>query len=221
MNRAVIFDFDGVLADTEGLHLRAFQVALEPLGFTFTRDDYYSRFIGLSDHDFIETIAVEHGRTLATSDFAAVVEAKSREYWRQLSTGAVLYDAAARTVARLGRRYRLGIASGSFRSEIASILSANQLGSAIPVIVGADDVKKHKPHPDPYEMAVLKLGVNPARAVAIEDTPLGLMSAQAAGLRTIGITTSHELAYLSQADVVVGHLDEITIDLVDGLIGLE
>ena len=219
--RAVVFDFDGVLADTEGLHLRAFQTVLSPLGFALHRDDYFTRFIGLNDQDLVQTIAADHGRPIETIDPAAIIATKSREYWRLMGAGDVLFDAAAAAVNRLAARYKLGIASGSFHDEIAAILTANQLSSAISVVVGADDVARSKPYPDPYATAVKALGVKPSRAVAIEDTPLGLSSAKAAGLHTIGITTSHRADELQIADRVVHHLDEVTIDLVDGLIGLE
>ena len=219
--RAVVFDFDGVLADTEGLHLRAFQTALDPMGFTLDRADYFARFIGLNDHDLVQTIAADHGRSIDSIDYDTIMATKAREYWRLMGAGAVLFDAAASTVNRLAARYRLAIASGSFHDEIDAILTANNLSAAIQVVVGADDVRNSKPHPDPYATAVARLGVRPSRAVAIEDTPLGLSSAKAAGLRTIGITTSHAAGELRMADAVVGHLDEVTIDLVDGLIGLE
>ena len=220
--RAVVFDFDGVLADTEGLHLRAFKTALDPLGFALSRDDYYERFIGFNDHDLVRAIAAEHNRVLKASAYDDIIAIKSREYWRMLKAGDVLYDGAADTVARLGARYRLGIASGAMHNEIEAVLAANGLSSAISVIVGADDVKKGKPSPEPYAAAVAALGVKPSRAVAIEDTPTGLWSAEGAGLRRIGITTSLTAAHLREdADMVVDHLDEVTIELVDGLIGLE
>jgi beta-phosphoglucomutase-like phosphatase (HAD superfamily) len=218
--RAVIFDFDGVLADTEGLHFRAFQSALTVHGLTLDRAEYFSRLVGLNDLDMVEAVARAQQRSLSSQDLDAILSAKAQEYWRQMSAGSVLFDAAASAIARLGARYRLGIASGSFHDEIASILAANQLTSAIGVIVGADDVRRSKPNPEPYASAVSALGVSPARAVAVEDTPIGLNSARAAGLRTIGITTSHPAERLRPADAVIGHLDELTIDLVERLIGL-
>lgn len=219
--RAVIFDFDGVLADTEGLHLRAFQAALTPLGLPLDRDDYFARFVGLNDHDLVKAVSAGHARSLSPADYDAILSAKAREYWRQMSAGTVLFDSAAAAIARLGARYRLGIASGSFHDEIEAILTSNKLIAGIGIIVGADDVARSKPHPDPYASAVAALGVAPSRAVAIEDTPIGLASARAAGLHTIGITTSHPAARLRPADAVVAHLDEVTIDFVERLIGLE
>jgi len=221
-SRAVVFDFDGVLADTEGLHLRAFKTALDPLGFKLSHDDYYERFIGFNDHDLVRAIAAEQNRVLKASAYDDIIAVKSREYWRMLKAGDVLYEGAADAVARLGARYRLGIASGAMHKEIEAVLVANRLSSSISVIVGADDVKKGKPSAEPYLAAVAPLGVKPSRAVAIEDTPTGLWSAEGAGLRRIGITTSLPAAHLREdADTVVDHLDEVTIELVDGLIGLE
>jgi beta-phosphoglucomutase len=219
--RAVIFDFDGVLADTEGLHYRAFQKALMSRGLTLDRADYFGRLVGLNDVDLVRAVSAAHGRALSPDECTAILAAKSQEYWRQMSAGSVLFDSAAAAIARLGARYRLGIASGSFRDEIEAILQANQLLSAIGVIVGADDVRRSKPNPDPYAAAVAALGVEPSRAVAIEDTPIGLASARAAGLRTVGITTSHPATRLWPVDAAVDHLDDITIDFVERLTGLE
>jgi beta-phosphoglucomutase-like phosphatase (HAD superfamily) len=169
----------------------------------------------------VRAVSSAQGRLLSADDCDAILAAKSAEYWRQMNAGSVLFDSAAAAIARLGARYRLGIASGSFHDEIEAILRSNHVLSAIGVIVGADDVPRSKPHPDPYATAVAALGVEPSRAVAIEDTPIGLASARAAGLRTIGITTSHPATRLWPVDAVVGHLDGITIDFVERLIGLE
>ena len=218
--RAVVFDFDGVLADTEGLHLRAFQDALAARGWTLTRADYVARYLGYDDRDMVHAFAEDTRATFSAADIDAILLDKARLYDQRLAAGSVLFDTAAAAIARLGARYRLGIASGSFHGEIAAILAANNLTHAIAVVVGADDVRRSKPAPDPYAAAVEALGVPPSRAVAIEDSQWGLISARAAGLRTIGVTTSHPAGALAHADVVVGGLDDVTAELVDSLLGL-
>jgi beta-phosphoglucomutase len=217
---AVVFDFDGVLADTEGLHLAALQDVFAPRGWTLDRDTYFDRYLGYDDRDLVRAFARHAGLTLAATDINDVLSEKARAYAHRLSTGAVLFPTAPGAIARLGARYRLGIASGSLRDEITAILAGNALLDAIAAIVGADDVERSKPAPDSYAAAVTKLGVAPARAVAIEDSQWGLASARAAGLRTIGITTSYPAHVLNGADHVVHSLDDVTIDLVDSLVDM-
>lgn len=217
---AVVFDFDGVLADTEGLHLRAFQEALAARGWTLNRADYVERYLGYDDRDMVRAFAQDTVAGLSEAEVEAIVLDKARLYDQRLAAGSVLFDTAADAIARLGARYRLGIASGSFHGEIETILAANHLAHAIAVVVGADDVRRSKPAPDPYVAAVEALGVPASQAVAIEDSQWGLLSARAAGLRTIGVTTSHPACALAHADVVVGGLDDVTTELVDSLLGL-
>lgn len=219
--RAVVFDFDGVLADTEGLHLRAFQDALATRGWTLDRADYFKRYLGYDDRGTVRAFAADTGHPLSSTDLDAIVADKVRSYARRLTTGSVLFDTAAGAIARLGARYRLGIASGSLHGEIDAILAANNLAHAITVVIGADDVRRSKPAPDAYAAAVDALGVPAARAVAIEDSRWGLVSARAAGLRTIGVTTSYPPSALDQADAIVRGLDDVTADLIDSLLGLE
>jgi beta-phosphoglucomutase len=217
---AVVFDFDGVLADTEGLHLRAFQEALAARGWTLDRDDYFERYLGYDDRDLILAFAENARLSIGPAEVAALLADKARRYDRRLASGSVLFDGAAEAVGRLGARHRLAIASGSLHGEIASILAANGLTEAIPVVIGADDVQRSKPAPDPYAAAVTALGVRPSAAVAIEDSRWGLLSASAAGLHTIGLTTSYPAGALDHADVIVRGLHEVTTDLVDSLLGL-
>jgi HAD superfamily hydrolase (TIGR01509 family) len=219
--RAVVFDFDGVLADTEGLHLRAFQDVLAVRGWTLDRAVYFERYLGYDDRALVRAVAADAGHPFSTSDLDAIVADKARAYNRRLAAGSVLFDGAAGAIARLGARYRLGIASGSLHDEIDTILTANNLAHSIAVVIGADDVRHSKPAPDAYVAAVDALGVPAARAVAIEDSRWGLVSARAAGLRTIGVTTSYPHSALDQADAIVGGLDDVTVDLIDSLLGLE
>jgi beta-phosphoglucomutase-like phosphatase (HAD superfamily) len=122
-------------------------------------------------------------------------------------------------VARLGARYRLAIASGSLHAEIVRVLEPAGLTPAFQAIVGADHVEQAKPAPDLYLEALARLDVPAARAVAIEDSRWGLAAARAAGMRTIAVTTSYPAATLTSADRVVASLDEISVDVIEQLIG--
>ena len=217
--RAVVFDFDGVLADTEGLHLRAFQDVFAVRGWTLERAEYFDRYLGFDDRELVRAFAADSSRSLSSADEDIIIADKARLYEQRAAAGSILFPGAARTIARLGAAFRLAIASGSLRGEIAAVLAANDLTRAIAAVIGADDVARSKPAPDAYAAAVAALGVAPSDAVAIEDSRWGLVSARAAGLRTIGITTSYPAGALDLADVIVHDLDEVTTDVVDSLLG--
>jgi beta-phosphoglucomutase len=214
---AVVFDFDGVLADTERLHLRAFQDVLALHGRTLDDALYFERYLGYSDRDMFLKLARETSWTLDEPAVDALLASKADRYRHHLAAGDALYASAGACVRCLADRYLLGIASGSMRAEIADILTAGRLRDPFRVIVGADDVTIGKPAPEPYLKAAALLGVDPRSAVAIEDSHWGLESARAAGMRTIAITTTYPASALGAADLVVRSLDEISPDVIDRL----
>ena len=214
---AVVFDFDGVLADTERLHLLAFQEAFRGRGWTLADSAYFDRYLGFDDRDLVRAFTIDARVALKPGDEDAIVAAKARAYEAHVHRGSVLFPGAAPAVARLGVPFRLGIASGSLRAEILHILP-DTLVPAFHAIVGADDVARSKPAPDVYLKALDRLDVPASRAVAIEDSRWGLAAARAAGLRTIAVTTSYPAATLSSADRVVRSLDDIGVELIEELI---
>ena len=216
--RAVVFDFDGVLADTEHLHLVAFQDTFAARGWTLDRAAYFANYLGYDDRDLVRAFSTDNALGVSAAEIEAILLDKSRHYERRLATGAILFPTAATAIRRLGASYRLAIASGSMRGEILTILRANNLADAFETIVGADDVARSKPAPDPYAAAVARLGVAPSAAVAIEDSQWGLTAARAAGLRAIGITTSYPASALGLAHAVIDSLDEVTDVLIERLL---
>ena len=214
---AIIFDFDGVLADTEALHLRAIQDALASHGHILDDTVYRERYLGYGDRDIFVELARDSGWMLDPSALDALMMLKAERYRHHLAAGQALYATAAACVGCLSAKFPLAIASGSLRAEIRDILAAGGLLDSFRAIVGADDVAAGKPAPDPYLRAAALLGVEPPSAVAIEDSRWGLESARAAGMRTIGITTTYSASALTLADVVVSSLDEITVDVIERL----
>jgi len=217
MRRGVVFDFDGVLADSEGLHLAAFQDVLSARGWTLARATYFDRYLGYDDRDLLETFLADHDIQVPPAELDAIVAEKGRRYDARVQGNNILFPAAAACVARLRGAFALGIASGSLHEEIADILRANNLQQAFEVVVGADDVAQSKPAPDSYAAAVERLGVRPQDAVAIEDSHWGLTAARAAGLRTIAITMSYPRHALQAADAVIDSLDEVTPEFISRL----
>ena len=224
MIRAVVFDFDGVLANSEPLHFRAFRDVLAAEGLTLTEQSYYSHYLGYDDVGAFRAIAADRGRTLGDAELSRWVTLKA-ERLEELERGAsVLFPGAREAVGRMARLTSIAIASGAVREEILRVLDREQLTSFFPVVVAAGDTPASKPDPAPYAKAVQMLGaiggngLEPGQCAAVEDSHWGLVSAKAAGLRTIAITHSYPAAELHAADVVIDHLDELTADLLKRLV---
>jgi beta-phosphoglucomutase len=214
---AIVFDFDGVLADSEPLHLRAYQEVFTARGAQMSRDEYCSTYLGFDDDGVFRRFAAERGWTLSEEQIAELIAEKSRVLERMVASGDVLYPAAAPCVTMLAERYPLGIASGAFKHEIEDILDRARLRHHFQFVVGSGDTPRGKPAPDPYSLAARLHHVLPQACVAIEDSHWGIESARAAGLKCIGITNTYPRAQLSEADVVIDALDELTPALIRSL----
>lgn len=213
----VVFDFDGVLADTELLHLRAYQQVLDRRGWTLDRTAYFERYLGYNDEEMLRLFADDHRLDLDDAALRGLIEEKTTAYQSVIASGTVLYPGAAACVRRLALRFPLAIASGSLRDEILTILHGEGLSSVFSTVVSANDVARSKPAPDPYLKAAAGLGLDPRHCVAIEDSHWGLTSARTAGMRTIALTTSSPAARLVEANVMLERVDQVTIDIVLGV----
>jgi len=218
----VIFDFDGVIADTEKLHFEASRVVLAEQGVPIDQARYYAKYLGYSDADMADAVARDQGLFSGDADLSAFVgdfiRRKGLVFDRLLATGAILFPGAAACFERLAPVFPLAIASGSFREEIEHILNGAGLRHHFQTIVGAADASRSKPHPAPYLEAARRLGAHPSVCVAIEDSMWGLDSARSAGMQTIAVTNSYAATELT-ADRIVSGLDEITTELIQELLG--
>ena len=210
---AIVFDFDGVLADSEMLHLRVYRELLGPSGVTITNEQYAERYLGSDDEGVFAQVAIDYGLLLGDEEIEVLIEEKARRFEALVSTADVMFPAAAACVRRLEAEWPLGIASGARRSEIELMLRGSGLSASFRFIVAAGETDNGKPAPDPYLRAAALHGVPPADCVAIEDSHAGLDSARAAGMRTIGLATTYPRATLV-ADAVVDSLDEVTPALI-------
>src|SRR5262249_50262936 len=137
----------------------------------------------------------------------------------ELERGAsVLFPGAREAITRMTRTGPVAIASGALREEILRVLNREHLAALVTVVVAAEETPASKPDPAPYERAVELLkaghqGLLASECVAIEDSHWGLVSAKAAGLRTIGITHSYPADDLREAELIINGLDELTSEL--------
>jgi beta-phosphoglucomutase len=216
---AVVFDFDGVLADSEPLHLRALQDALAARGIDLGAEEYYATLLGFNDAEALENLARARGLSLDDAAQLSINQDNAARFAALQAANDVLFPGAMALVARLGAEVPLAIASGARRDEITRTLAHASLTAAFKTIVASGDTPQSKPAPDPYALAVKRLGVRPSCTAAIEDSRWGLQSARAAGLRTVAITHSYPADELRPyADLVVASLNEISLRVLDGLL---
>ena len=217
MLRAIVFDFDGVIANSEPLHFRAFREVLARRGVELTEPDYYTRYLGFDDLGAFRAIAKDRGRTWSAAELTSLTADKA-ERMEALERGAsVLFPGAADAIRRAASVVPIAIASGALGAEIRRVLDGANLTHHFKAIVAAEDTAAGKPAPDPYQRAVALLSesvgdaVLAADCVAIEDSRWGIASARAAGLRAVGVTSSYDADELSEADLIIGSLADLDI----------
>jgi beta-phosphoglucomutase len=224
MIRAVVFDFDGVIANSEPLHFRAYRDVLADRGVALTEAAYYQNYLGYDDVGAFRAIAADCGTSFDDSEVAELVASKAVRLEALEKNGSVLFPGAREAIARTASMWPVAIASGALKSEILRVLDHESLRSYFPVVVSAEDTPASKPDPAPYLLAVQLLGatmdgLTPSACVAIEDSKWGLVSARRAGMRTIGITHTYPASELTEvADAVIDHLDRFTPALLADLV---
>jgi HAD superfamily hydrolase (TIGR01509 family) len=217
MIQAIVFDFDGVLANSEQIHLRTAQEIVGALGVSLTNEEYYQRYLGFDDETMFRAIAAAHGWDLDARQLDALIAEKARLFDEFVRDTDVLYPAAAICVERLADRYPLGIASGALKHEIQGILRRGRIEHFFRFIVAGGDTPAGKPAPDPYRRAAELHARPPEACLAIEDSRWGIESAKAAGLKCVGITHTYPAGELAGADAVIGSLEEFDPGLIESL----
>lgn len=220
MLRGVIFDFDGVLVDSEGAHFEAFRrVLAEQVEGEVTQAEYDEHYLGYDDHTCFRRALELRGRAGSPGIVSDMVDRKWQAYADGLSKISFFPGAEDLVLALCAASVPLAIASGSHRSEIESILRARGLLACFLGVISADDVVNFKPHPEPYlrGRALLDAVDSPAGLVAIEDSATGMVSARAAGLRVIGVTNSRPREKLGLAHHLVDSLTQLSVAGIAGI----
>lgn len=214
---AVIFDFDGVIVDTEPIHYQAFQQVLEPLQLSFSWQEYVNTYMGFDDRDaFVEAFSVK-GRPITSLELHELIAQKAKIFQDIICNGISAYPGAKHLIDKLHRnQVPLAISSGALRSDIMPILEKLDIAHCFTIIISADDVSKSKPDPECYRIAYEKLcSSNPQSAIsqsstlAIEDTPAGIEAALSAGLLVVAIANSYPRDNLRKANLIIDSLEEL------------
>jgi HAD superfamily hydrolase (TIGR01509 family) len=190
--RAVLFDFDGVIADTENHHIAAWQRTLLTLGWEVS-DEEASRSAEVDDREFLRELFASRG--VEGGDVEGWVRKKQKLTIALLRDAPRIYPGVIELIGNLRGRVRLAVVSSTWRENVESVLSNPCLAGEFELIVGKEDVSSVKPHPEAYLLAVRKLGIGPAEAVAIEDSPSGITAARAAGIASIAVGHRREFGH--------------------------
>lgn len=215
---AMIFDFDGVVVDSEPIHLTAFQQVLRNAQMELTREDYYNKYLGFDDHDCIETVMQDQGRAVSQERISAMIAEKTvlvqqfmRESVRPLEGAVELLRAAYEAGVPLA------VCSGALRAEIELACDSVGVRDFFRIIVSAEDVAHGKPDPQGYHLALARLqrvtdlALEPGRCLVVEDSPAGIDAARAAEMNVLAVTSSYPAESLIRADRIVDSLSEVTI----------
>lgn len=216
--KAVVFDFDGVIVDTEPFHYRAFQKILVPLGLGYTWNQYTDYFMGFDDRDAFREAFKLGGLPLDDARLSELINIKAGIFQEVISEGVTAYPGVVNLVRQLRKNgTALAICSGALKSDIVPILRYLEIESCFSEVISAEDVIHSKPDPASYVLAKDMLqkrlpqmfAENNDQMIAIEDTPAGVASAKGAGLQVIAVTNSYPADKLHEADKIVTSLEEL------------
>ncbi|MBM3817670.1 MAG: HAD family phosphatase [Acidimicrobiia bacterium] len=221
--QAIVLDFDGVIADSEPLHLTAFQQMLAERGVELTADDYYAQYLGYDDVGLVQALARDRQIPMSDREVTALVARKGAVLQTLLHDGNVLFPGAVDFIRAAAAEVPIAIASGALRHEIVEIVEGAGVAGLFAAIVASGDTPESKPSPAPYRLAFERLqqhtgrSLDPRKCVAVEDSRWGLESAQGAGLRCVGVTNSYPADELRGAELIVSGLNRLTLPDLDRL----
>jgi len=211
---AVLFDFDGVIVNSEPLHFRAFREVLAEEHIELSEQDYYADLIGFDDRGAFKHIFEKIGKPLEPKTLLRIMTRKSEVMMEQIYKEHYhALPGVEELVRGLWRNYPLAICSGALREEIEVMLEGISLRDCFSVIVAAEDVTVGKPDPQGYLMAAglladkIRKPIRPQDCLIVEDAPMVIRSVKAAGFRALGVATSYFTDKLKDADWIVKTLN--------------
>jgi beta-phosphoglucomutase len=188
---AILFDFDGVLLDSEPVHCACWAAVLRPLGIRLTWEIYRDRFVGVVSREMLRVLAAEADPPLDWMELRALYPAKRELFQRRMTAKPAFHPALDGLLAELHARHKLAVVSSSGCPEIEEILDAGKLRGHFDTVVGGGDVTRPKPAPEPYLLAAARLA---ARApLVVEDSEAGIASGRAAGFEVLPVRSPAEV----------------------------
>ncbi|HIC77303.1 MAG TPA: HAD family phosphatase [Candidatus Dadabacteria bacterium] len=221
IKKLVIFDFDGVIYDSEPLHLKAFNAALTSIKKEITRSIYYEEYCSFDDKGVFTTLLKKERIDFNDGLINKLIESKHRYFDKYHDSETSIYPGVLDLISRLSKKYILAIGSGARRLEIVRILNKENIISHFETIVSSDETNYPKPNPETYIQVLDRINetyqVDSNESVVVEDTPKGIIAAKSSGMKCIGITNALDSVHLSDADTVVKTYEEIDQNLINSL----
>ena len=216
--RAVIFDFDGVIADTEPLHYEGLRRTLAGIGIALTESEYYADYLGYDDRGCVMAALQAHNRPMTGHLIQDLMLKKAEAYLASIQDHLVIFSGVREFVQEAAATCPLAIASGALRHEIELILEQAGIRKAFLHITSAEDVTNGKPDPQPFLHALAGLtrrgvpgSLPPDSCLVIEDSLPGIRAAKAAGMKVLAVANTHTVQDLHEAHAISQSLSEIRI----------
>lgn len=202
---------DGVIVDSEPLHVAAFRATLKRYGHDLTEGQYKQHFAGKTDEagfrQYFEFVN-------ETVHLPVIMDEKAKAYLALAADQLIPYPGVLDLIRELtAKKVPLALVTGSLRAEAEATLKAFDIVAAFQAVVAAEDITQSKPNPEGYLKGAKALNVNPADCIVVEDAPSGVKAAKAAGMKCLAVTTTHTREELKGADVLVAQLGPACLDL--------
>jgi beta-phosphoglucomutase len=194
---AVLFDFDGVLVDSEPVHFACWRDVLEPLGIKLDWQTYSRRCIGVSDRAMLEMLALQRVPPVEVEQLWAKYPVKKEMFRMRMTETLPLATEIRELLSSLHSDFKLAVVSSSGRSEVEPLLERVDLRRFLDAVICGEDVMRHKPAPEPYLLVARRLNVS--RALVVEDSQAGMESARAAGFEAVQVCNPSRTAELVRA----------------------
>ena len=215
---AMIFDFDGVIADTEPLHFAGFRQTLAEIGISLTESDYYANYLGYDDRGCFLAALTAHQHPTDPVALAQLMQRKAHAYLESVKDHLAIFPGVREFVREASAAYPLAIASGALRHEIEVILEQAGLRKEFLHITSAEDVTRGKPDPQPFLQALNALNrqrreqaITAESCLVIEDSIPGIRGAKTAGMKVLAVANTHTIQDLHEAHAVVQSLSQIRL----------
>jgi HAD superfamily hydrolase (TIGR01509 family) len=188
---SILFDFDGVLLDSEPVHCACWAAVLAPLDVHLTWEFYRGHCIGIDDREMLRMMATQADPPRDWDEMWAQYPAKKRLFQERMAAHPAFHPALDRLLAELHRGHKLAVVSSSGTSEIEPLLVAGNIRQYFDTVVGGDNVRQQKPAPEPYLLAAARLGVR--APLVVEDSDAGIAAGRAAGFEVLRVQSPAEV----------------------------
>ncbi len=209
MIKAVLFDMDGLLVDTEPLNVAVVTKVCGELGINLTSEEKHYCASGITNKKFYTELFNNRNLKFELNE---ILNKTFQTYDELLKTETKSFSGAINLPKLLSEKYKLGLVSGSTKNQVNIVLSKLDIGNLFKVVVTADDITSSKPNPEGYLLAANKLNISSQECLVLEDGEQGVKAAKSAGMKVIGVINNSE-QNLSLADLVVKDLTEVNQDL--------